>query len=68
MPIREYKCSGCGCQFESIDLGRESDHRSDKTICPNCGSKDIGRKLSLFSSRKGEASSCDTRTTSKRFR
>lgn len=60
MPIREYKCSECGCEFESIELGERSGSKSGNGMCPMCGSSDIGRKFSLFSSPRGEAGpSCE---------
>ena len=61
MPIREYKCGQCGFQFESIDLRAEPRPKSDKTECPNCGSKKVGKKISVFSSLKGGVSSSDTK-------
>ena len=35
MPIYEYKCSGCGEDFEKIVFGNQ------EVNCPKCKSKDI---------------------------
>lgn len=43
MPIYEYRCDPCGCDFE--ELVRSSD---DEVLCPDCGSGEVGRKLSVF--------------------
>ena len=57
MPIREYKCNDCGFQFESIDLGSDKNPKAERLSCPHCGSGDLGRKMSLFSSLGGDAPS-----------
>ncbi len=44
MPIFEYKCSACGGDFELLV------HSDTKIACPECGSAQIGKKLSLFAS------------------
>jgi len=43
MPIYEYRCEGCGEDFE--ELVRSAD---DAVPCPACGSEQVGRKLSVF--------------------
>lgn len=42
MPIFEYKCNKCDCDFELIV--------SKNTVveCESCGSKDVKKKMSLF--------------------
>jgi putative FmdB family regulatory protein len=45
MPIFEYRCSECGRRFEELVL---SD--SKKIVCPDCGSEDVEKEFSLFSS------------------
>jgi putative FmdB family regulatory protein len=68
LPIREYRCGECGCQFESIELGAESKPGPEKGICPICGSSDLSRRFSLFSSLKGDTdSSCSTKSTPRKF-
>ncbi len=44
MPIYEYKCKVCGKEFEVLVL-------SDKepVHCPACGSKEVERMISAFS-------------------
>ncbi|HET7342080.1 MAG TPA: zinc ribbon domain-containing protein [Methylomirabilota bacterium] len=43
MPIYEYRCRGCGKDFETYVPGA-----STKVSCPACASRDITRKLSVF--------------------
>jgi putative FmdB family regulatory protein len=51
MPIYEYRCRGCGKDFETYVPGA-----SAKVACPACASGDITRKLSVFG-RKSESGS-----------
>lgn len=44
MPIFEYKCKACGNKFELLLRGR------DTPFCPVCGSEDLEKLVSLFSS------------------
>jgi putative FmdB family regulatory protein len=43
MPIYEYRCRGCGQDFEKYVPGA-----STKVACPSCAGGDIMRKLSVF--------------------
>ena len=43
MPIYEYRCRGCGKDFEKYVPGG-----STRVACPQCASGDIARKLSVF--------------------
>jgi putative FmdB family regulatory protein len=43
MPIYEYKCSGCGENFEKLVFGNQ------EITCPKCNSKEIKKKFSVFS-------------------
>ena len=43
MPIYEYRCRGCGKDFEKY-LPRTS----GSATCPSCDSMDVTRKLSVF--------------------
>jgi putative FmdB family regulatory protein len=43
MPIYEYRCRGCGKEFEKYVPGA-----STSVACPACASGDITRKLSVF--------------------
>jgi putative FmdB family regulatory protein len=45
MPMYEYECKSCRKSFEK--LVRSMSER-DKTTCPECGSTQVGRKLSAF--------------------
>jgi putative FmdB family regulatory protein len=56
MPIYEYKCRKCGHKFgtlQPITTARTG------TPCPNCGSTDTKRLISLFGSKLGGG--CNTR-------
>ncbi len=42
MPIHEYKCDHCGCQFETLV-------RTDaEAQCPGCGGRALRRQMSAF--------------------
>jgi putative FmdB family regulatory protein len=43
MPIYEYRCRGCGKDFEKYVPGA-----STAVACPTCASGDVTRKLSVF--------------------
>jgi putative FmdB family regulatory protein len=43
MPLYEYKCLGCGNQFELLIL-----KASQRAACPSCASESIERLLSMF--------------------
>ena len=40
MPIFEYQCKGCGCQFERLVFGQES------PSCPDCESTNVSKLMS----------------------
>ncbi len=45
MPIYEYVCETCGCEFDALRSFKDS----DKPIaCKNCASEQTHRKLSVF--------------------
>ena len=43
MPLYEYKCTGCGHQFELLIL-----KASQPVACPECAGKSVERLLSMF--------------------
>lgn len=43
MPLYEYKCLGCGDQFELLIL-----KASQPVACPSCASESVERVLSMF--------------------
>jgi putative FmdB family regulatory protein len=43
MPIFEYKCDGCSKEFEKLVSGV-----NPETSCPECNSKNIKKKFSVF--------------------
>ena len=45
MPIFEYKCPNCGHRFEKLVL---SSRRQRELNCPECGSPDVQKAISLF--------------------
>lgn len=46
MPLYEYRCAGCGAEFE-----RYVSTAAGAVACPVCASPDVKRKLSLFAFR-----------------
>jgi putative FmdB family regulatory protein len=42
MPIYEYRCLGCGREFEMLV------YASTRVRCEGCGSEDVKKKLSTF--------------------
>ncbi len=46
MPIFEYRCLECGADFESVNLPG----RDDAARCPECGSAELKKAFSTFSS------------------
>jgi len=45
MPIFEYTCPNCGHRFEKLIL---SSRRQRELRCPECGSPDVEKAISLF--------------------
>lgn len=52
MPFYEYQCKDCGKMFEQLVSISEADK---KQICPNCGSKDTEKLLSVFSAKSSSS-------------
>lgn len=46
MPIFEYNCTECGCNFEKL----QKTAAEPKPVCPDCGSTETRKQLSVFSS------------------
>ena len=54
MPLYEYQCRDCGSKFEELISGE-----AEKIPCPECGSENVGRLMSMFaSSGTAAGSSC----------
>lgn len=51
MPMYEYRCHACAADFE--ELVRTDDEQVD---CPECGSPEVTRKLSVFGYRSSGSS------------
>lgn len=67
MPIYEFNCRTCDRSFEELVRSTEA---INEVVCPQCGSKHIQRKISLFASKAGgggfasaPAASCSTGST-----
>jgi putative FmdB family regulatory protein len=45
MPIYEYRCRGCGADFERYVAGSAA---ATGVACPTCAGGDVMRKLSVF--------------------
>lgn len=61
MPIYEYHCRDCDGQFEVLVRTATSDRRPE---CPDCGSAEVRRLLSLVTVRSGRPSTGATTTAS----
>jgi putative FmdB family regulatory protein len=48
MPIYEYTCKSCEKAFEELVRSAEA---GDKVICPECGSKKVEKRMSVFAAR-----------------
>jgi putative FmdB family regulatory protein len=46
MPVYEYSCLKCGYRFEKL----QKNSSTNESDCPSCGSKEVKRELSTFSS------------------
>jgi len=46
MPIYEYMCNKCS---EIFSLLQKAGITEKDTVCPKCGSKDVKKKVSIFS-------------------
>lgn len=67
MPIYEYRCSGCGKEFEVIQKPMDG---PDDLICPSCGKKKPEKILSSCcspSSNHSEGTGGNTSCGTKRF-
>ncbi len=54
MPIFEYKCLKCGHKFEELVSGGKSPH------CPKCGSVNLKKLISSFSTNKKSEGGCSS--------
>jgi putative FmdB family regulatory protein len=48
MPLYEFRCGRCGRRFEELVLSS-----AEKVACPDCGSEDVMKEFSTFSSGGG---------------
>ena len=54
MPIYEYQCKPCGAKFEKLIRSMSS---SEPVKCPECGSEQTARALSVFAAVSSEGGS-----------
>ncbi len=52
MPIYEYRCRSCKADFEELIRSQDA----ADPACPQCGSRKVDRRLSVFAARNTEAS------------
>lgn len=60
MPIYEYRCNACGCEFEKIIRWQQ------QVCCTACTSEDVAKKMSVFGMsgvEKQTSSGCGTCTS-----
>ncbi len=50
MPVFEYKCKDCGCEFEELVFG------NDEVRCPACDSDKTRKKISTFAAKTSSGS------------
>jgi putative FmdB family regulatory protein len=48
MPIYEFRCKKCDCDFEELVMGDEAGIK-----CPDCGSKKVSKQMSMFAHKSG---------------
>ena len=63
MPIYEYTCKSCNAKFEQLVRSMSGGNgESSKTKCPDCGSAQTARAMSVFavSSDSGKSAPSDT--------
>ncbi len=70
MPIFEFVCTTCENPFEELVFSASA---VDSVTCPDCGSKEVRKKISTFAARvtggssfslsSGSAASCSTGST-----
>lgn len=60
MPIYEYECGSCQAAFEQLVRSADS---AEPAACPECGSRKVRRRLSVFAAHQGGASSRPTMPT-----
>ena len=58
MPIFEYVCEDCSNKFELL----EKTSQNGKKKCPDCGSENVAKQISVFSAvvKEGESKKCNS--------
>lgn len=57
MPIREFSCGKCGTNFEKIERASQT---LKQVACPNCGSRELEKKLSSFATPSGGSAASES--------
>lgn len=63
MPIYEYKCRGCGNEFEKLILP----NAPGAPACPSCQGQDLEQLISSFSASSEERSQAALKAARKRY-
>lgn len=56
MPIYEYRCDACDCDFEVLMMRTDD----EKVSCPRCGISDVERQLSVSCIGGSDSKGCAT--------
>ena len=56
MPLHDFVCRACGHAFEALVMGK------DQPACPQCGSTELTKQMSIFTGRTGGKDGADTST------
>jgi len=64
VPIYEYRCNKCRCEFEALVLSLKD---SSEVSCTRCGSKDLTRLISRFTCHCAEESRLDEFDTGRKY-
>lgn len=54
MPLYEFVCVPCGKRFEKLQKNQDE----EAPVCPACGSKEVKKEISSFSSSGGASPQC----------
>lgn len=60
MPIFEYRCKDCGEKFETLVYSSSGDETIE---CPECGSAQTEKQMSMFASSGGSGSNSGSKSS-----
>lgn len=61
MPLYEYRCAACGCQFERLVSPGRSEQDQEQVTCVQCGTAEVSKLISVGSFKMGSGSSASSR-------